>query len=125
MSVRESVPEILLDKTTCNWSEIAWSLPAGKQLRARIEELQARLRSAEAELDIAAAAHVAEDNEKTQRAGRAASADDEVLKCRSDRQRLEAARALAAAALEEGLRAAGTVTKAQLEEVILSRDVFS
>ena len=76
-------------------------------------------------MDIAAAAHATEDNEKTQRAGRAASADDEVLKCRSDRQRLEAARALAAAALEEGLRAAGTVTKAQLEEVILSRDVFS
>jgi hypothetical protein len=116
-SVDASIPDKLLDKTTCDWSGIAWSLPAGRTLRAKIEEAQRRLQAAEADLGAAVDVHTMEDSESTRQSGQAASAEEEVNKCRMQRLALEKARALAASALEEGLRAAGSVTKAHLEEV--------
>ncbi len=116
MSV-EDVSDPLLDRATCDWSSIAWSLPAGLALRARIEDAQERLKASEAALAETASAYNADEAGRANLDGLAASADSELEKSQAERRALEEARAMAASALEEGLRAAGSVTKAQLEEV--------
>ncbi len=116
-SSRVAIENSIIDANSCDWSGIAWSLPAGQALRARIEDNQRRLRAAETALATASADNAADGAELARRDDAAARAGDVLERNREDRRAVEAPRAIAAAALEEGLRAAGTVTKAQLEEV--------